>query len=86
MSLIKADMLYQVHRRLVEIFQSEDLFANKTVILVGDLLQLKPVQGSYIFEIPHDDHFASYYQARQIWKQFQVFELTHNHRQGKWTK
>ena len=51
-SLIGADMLYRIHMRLREIFQCNDLFANKSILLVGDLLQLKPVKATYIFNKP----------------------------------
>ena len=43
MSMISADMLYNIHSRLCEIFVSEDPFAGKAILLVGDLLQLQPV-------------------------------------------
>ena len=40
MSMVDSDKLYKIHRRLCEIFQSDDLFANIGIILVGDLLQV----------------------------------------------
>ena len=42
-SLVKADMLYQIHRRLCEIFPdyAKFPFAKRSVIAVGDLLQVK---------------------------------------------
>ena len=83
MSLVKSDVLYQIHRRLMEIFQSEDLFANKTIMLVGDLLQLPPVKGKCIFQTPNDHKFETLCQEADLWKQFEVFELCHNHRQGE---
>ena len=82
MSFVKSDILYQIHRRMMEIFISEDLFANKTVILVGDLMQLPPVKGQYIFQTPKDPRFAILCKEAEIWNQFEVFELCHNHRQG----
>ena len=41
-SLVKADMLYQIHRRLCEIFPdcNKFPFAKRSVIVVGDLLQV----------------------------------------------
>ena len=83
MSLLSCDLLYELHLRLCQIFQSEDPFANKTIILVGDLLQLKPVMADYIFDKPEDPHKASYYEVAQLWNQFEVFQLKHNHRQGE---
>ena len=67
---------------MMEIFISEDLFANKTVILVGDLMQLPPVKGQYIFQTPKDPRFAILCKEAEMWNQFEVFELCHNHRQG----
>lgn len=66
----------------MEIFQSEDWFANKTIVLVGDLLQLPPVKGKCIFETPNDHKFATLCQDSNLWRQFEVFELNYNHRQG----
>ena len=43
MSLLTSDYLYRIHKRLHEIFQIEDPFANKSIVLVGDLLQLPPI-------------------------------------------
>ena len=85
MSFINSDFLYKIHRRLCEIFQSDDMFANKSVVLVGDLLQLPPVQNgsSYVFQAPKNGQFASYYYANDLWQQFEVFNLEHNHRQGE---
>ena len=42
-SLVKADMLYQIHRRLCEIFPDckKFPFARRSVIAVGGLLQVK---------------------------------------------
>ena len=65
MSMVTSDFLYKMHYRLAEIFQSDDLFANKSVLLVGDLLQLPPVRNGsrYIFETPSskkgDDKLAA---------------------------
>ena len=61
MSLLKADMLYCIHMRLCEVFQSKDLFANKSIILVGDLLQLPPVKGKFVFERPVTLKFSVFF-------------------------
>ena len=83
-SLINSDFLYKIHQHLCEIFQSDDMFANKSVVLVGDLLQLPPVQNGsrYVFQAPKNSQFASYYYANDLWQQFEVFNLEYNHRQG----
>ena len=84
-SMINSDFLYKIHRRLCEIFQSDDVFANKSIILVGDLLQLPPVQNGskLIFEPPENSQFNAYHQAHELWQQFEVYNLEHNHRQGE---
>ena len=43
MSLISADFFYNIHRRFVEILHLTDMFADRAVMLVGDLLQIPPV-------------------------------------------
>ena len=53
MSLLGADMLYKIHLRLSqEIFQNDLLFGGISVLLVGDLLQLPPVNAAFIFKQP----------------------------------
>ena len=43
MSLIPADFLYNIHRRFKEIFINDEMFGDRGVMLVGDLLQIPPV-------------------------------------------
>ena len=40
MSLMDSDKFYKLEYRLRQIFQSDDLFANIALILIGDLLQV----------------------------------------------
>ena len=89
MSMVDSNKLYKIHRCLMDVFQSEDLFANVGIILVGDLLQLKPIGGSYIFQKPNNEHFQSFHDVMPLWKQFKVVVLKQNHRQGEgnnWTE
>ena len=84
-------MLYQLHTRLCEIFQKPTNvpFANISVIVVGDLLQIQPVKGKYVFAEPADKHFKPFHQSNPLWRIFEPFLLVHNHRQGeggKWTE
>ena len=58
-SMIKADMLYQVDQRLKEIMLRDDPFGGISVILLGNILQLKPVQGTYIFEAPNNTRYRT---------------------------
>ena len=43
MSLISADFFYNIHRRFKEIFYHDEMFGDRGVMLVGDLLQIPPV-------------------------------------------
>ena len=89
MSMLSADMFYNVSRRLCEIFVYEDIFGGKSVMLVGDLLQLKPINGPYIFERPKEKKNRPFHEASPLWNSFEVVVLSTNHRQGEhstWTQ
>ena len=81
-SMITSDMLINIHRRLCDVFQSKDLFGGISVVLVGDLLQLPPVQGRFIFDRPLGEKAAIAHDLFSIWKEFTPVILEHNHRQG----
>jgi hypothetical protein len=51
-SMISYESLRMVHRRLSEIFASDEPFGDRSIILFGDLMQLKPPRGSWIFKKP----------------------------------
>ena len=57
MSLVGADILYKIDAKLREIFNlRKDIpFAGIGIILVGDLLQIPPVNAKYIFSRPAND-------------------------------
>ena len=44
MSLISADFFYNIHRRFKEILQHDEMFGDRGVMLVGDILQIPPVK------------------------------------------
>ena len=50
-SMVSNELLFYVHLRLNEIFGAvnNDHFADITVIVVGDLLQLPPVEGRSVY-------------------------------------
>ena len=50
--MVKSDMLYQIDQRLKEIKISQEPFGGIAVVLLGNMLQLAPVGGRYIFEPP----------------------------------
>jgi hypothetical protein len=81
-SMVKSDQLYQIHQRLCEIKQSSLPFAGISVILFGDLMQLKPIRGSYIFEMTKNEKYRQIYVILPLWKMFDTVELEENHRQG----
>ena len=84
MSLLGSDMLYRIHVRLCEIFQTEALFGNISVILVGDLMQLPPVKATYIFQEPsRDSHLKAFHSVQNIFESFTPHVLEYNHRQGE---
>ena len=82
-SLVKSDILYQIHFRLMkDIFQNESLFGGVAVFVFGDILQIKPTKGNFIFGTPYDKRLQLYYHVEDIWKKFEVVNLKTNHRQG----
>ncbi len=82
MSMVKSDLLYQVHKRLQEVKQNDDDFGGVSVLLFGDLMQLQPVRANWIFEAPKDPKFSRSYALRSLWSLFVPVELKENHRQG----
>ena len=81
-SMMKADMLYQLNLRLQEIKQNKNDFGGISVLLFGDIMQLRPVKARWIFDEPSNPQFALSYSVRSLWELFQVVELKINHRQG----
>ena len=49
----------------------------------GDLLQLKPVMGSFIFDRPLNPEFHATFKLHNRWEMFKVLNLEVNHRQGE---
>ena len=87
-SMVSADALYDIHRRLQEIFISKDFFGGRAILFVGDLLQLPPVKGRPIFSKPKSDKNASLWNSTDnLWSSFEVVTLDVNFRQGisDWT-
>ena len=82
-SMVKSNQLYQIHQRLCEIKQSTRPFGSISVILFGDLMQLKPIKGSYIFEEPKQGKYKEIYNIFPLWNMFETIDLEENHRQGE---
>ena len=45
-SMVSADNLYNLHKRLQEIFMSQEPFGGRSLLLVGDIMQLGPVRAA----------------------------------------
>ena len=59
--MLPADMLYQLDLRLREIKQRPDLpFGGVSVMLLGDILQLRPVLGRFVFQMPKCEKTSSH--------------------------
>ena len=50
-SMVSYEVLQPIHHRLCEIFANDDIFGGLNVIAVGDLYQLSPVNGHFIFSL-----------------------------------
>ena len=67
-SMVKSDMLYQLDLRLKEIKERQDVaFGGVSVILFGDILQLKPVKGVYLFKEPKNEIFQLSHAIEPLW-------------------
>ena len=82
MSMVKSDMLYQLHLRLQEIKQSSLPFGGVAILFFGDMMQLKPVGGTWIFQPPRAANFRASHSLFPLWEEFKSIRLSHNHRQG----
>ena len=83
-SLVSADFLYVLDLRLREIKSRKNTpMGGVAVFVFGDLYQLQPVKGRYVFEKPKNKHHAISYELRNLWQMFEVVNLEENHRQGE---
>ena len=82
-SMVSADLLYNLDLRLREITMVDDVFGGVSVFVFGDLYQLQPVKARYVFEQPTNKEHALAHTLRDLWKLFTVVNLEENHRQGE---
>ena len=84
-SLMKPDTLYRLDLGLREIKGNNKEFGGCGIFLFGDLMQLRPVKGRYIFEEPVSEEYKLSFGDGEdsLWKSFQVILLTENHRQAE---
>ena len=53
------------------------------MIAFGDLMQLRPVMGKFIFEVPMNPEFHTVHKLASRWGMFSSILLEKNHRQGR---
>ena len=95
--MVSVDFLYNLYKRLMEIFDSKDDFGGRGLMLVGDLLQLPPVKATPIFKKPKKgkkkilsnmvDKDSN--PIGDLWANMEVVVLKTNFRQGEgdpWTE
>ena len=72
--MVGAGTLQNIHKRLVEIFETNVPFAGRSVLFVGDLNQLRPVMDSPIFEAPRGRDL-SVIAGPVLWQKVRFFRL-----------
>ena len=81
-SMVRADQLFQIDLRLREItMRPNRLFGGVALFFFGDIMQLKPVKGTYIWLQPRNSEFHQAFLVQSHWEQFEVISLIENHRQ-----
>ena len=84
-SLVRSDMLYQIHFRLAKELKQNNLpFGNIAVVVLGDLLQMKPIGGNYVFQEPFNEKSKMLHAIDPLWEMFTPISLKTNHRQGRY--
>ena len=83
-SMVKADMLYQLDLKLQELTERVHIpFGGVSILDLGDILQLRPVLGAFPFEKPKNPEFHATFKMENRWELFSVLNLEINHRQGE---
>ncbi|XP_078619175.1 uncharacterized protein LOC144886422 [Branchiostoma floridae x Branchiostoma japonicum] len=81
-SMVGADLLYHLHRRLQDICGSsnpDSRFGGVSILAVGDLFQLQPVRQNHVFSLPSDNYAKLH---GSLWEEnFRMVELTESMRQ-----
>ena len=83
-SMVKSEQLYLLDLRLQDFTQKEEPFGGLSIFCFGDLMQLQPIMGSWIFAEPRtkDGKFNETHTLAPRWKMFSCVLLEKNHRQG----
>ena len=83
-SMVKVDLLYQLDLRLQEIKEKVGTpFGGVSIIAFGDLMQLRPVMGKFIYETPMNPEYHTVHKLASRWGMFSSILLEKNHRQGR---
>ena len=83
-SLVDYDMLYKIDLRLREITQMGVPLGNVALFILGDLMQMRPISGRFIFLNPRNEQFLLTSELDPLWKKFKCINLEINHRQGEY--
>ena len=80
--MVKADQLYQLDLRLREIrMRPNEVFGGVALFFFGDIMQLKPVLGRYIWMQPRSIEYLQAFLIGSLWEDFTVISLVENHHQ-----
>ena len=85
MSMVKNAHNELLNFRLGEIMNERNLpYGGMAILLFGDLCQLRPIKGRFIFEKSHNktDDEIGLQELAPLWDQFTTLTLEKNHRQG----
>ena len=83
-SMVKSEQLYLLDLRLQDFTLMDEPFGGVSIFCFGDLMQLPPVMGNWIFADPRtkDDTFSETHTLAPRWPMFSSILLEKNHRQG----
>ena len=72
-SMVSKKSLHQIYQRLMEIFRlSDQPFAGKSILAVGDLYQLPPVNAKPVYVYTFDFTKTMYYLSTDLWRLFKL--------------
>ncbi|XP_043472427.1 uncharacterized protein LOC122505072 [Leptopilina heterotoma] len=80
-SMLGSKTLYQINRRLQQIFHTNEPFAGISIIAVGDFQQLPPVGDNWVFQPNTRANPMAVIAGNPLWEQFKLFHMTQIMRQ-----